>query len=261
MNFSSILLTGGKSKRFGPNKVKILSGRVPLVAEQTVKLGFFTREVIVSTSPENKGFLKNVMDEINGYVRALETPDYFKLPEIRVVLDDNITRTSLQGIGPVAGIYTGLKESANKMVLVMASDMPLISYRLLQFLTRTAKQEYSKDAVIIRHKKGIETLCGIYSKKCIKIIEEGILKGIYKISDILKGLEVRWIVTEELEREGIDQFNFFNINSGKDIEEYVNILKRGLCDYGTHNLHSRSGQEWKGYFFRGVGKETAKEKI
>lgn len=261
MDFSGILLAGGRSRRFGPNKIKIISGGVPLVAEQVVKLAHFTCEIIISASPDNKDFLQDVLDGMDEHILELGLPGSFKIPGIRIVLDDEITRCEPDGMGPVAGIYTGLKESKKDMVLVVATDMPLVSYRLLQYLTVIAIREPDTSAVIIRNEKGIEALCGIYSKKCIKIIEEGILEGTYKISDILNGLDVRWVGAEELEAEGIDRFNFFNINSGKDIEEYINILDKGASDHGTHNLHSRPAQKWKDYFFRGTGKGTGKKKI
>lgn len=261
MDFSGILLAGGKSRRFGPNKIKIVSGGIPLVAEQIVKLAYFTNEVIISASPENQDFLQSVLEDIENYIQVMEISDDLDLPDMRIVLDDEITKAGPHGIGPVAGIYTGLKQSKNNRVLVMASDMPLISYRLLMLLTRTAGCESGQDAVIIRNIEGIEALCGIYSKKCIKIIEEGILEGTYKISDILNGLKVRWIRNEELKKERIDRLNFFNINSGKDIKEYVNILEKGAGDHGTHNIHSRPGQKWKDYFFRGTGKGTGEERL
>ena len=58
MDFSGILLAGGKSRRLGPNKIKIISDDVPLLIEQAIKLGFFTSEIITG----KKGDLCNKID-------------------------------------------------------------------------------------------------------------------------------------------------------------------------------------------------------
>jgi molybdopterin-guanine dinucleotide biosynthesis protein A len=261
MDFSGILLAGGKSRRFGPNKIKIISGDAPLIAEQVIKLGFFTSHIIISTSPDNEDYIDHIIGKITGYMQVLETPGSYVLPEIRIILDEHTAAAGSRGIGPVAGIYTGLKHSSNEYSLVIASDMPFISYRLLELLMEAAQKASGIDAVIVRNRKGIEALCGIYSKKCIKIIEKGISSGVFKISDILRDIEVRWIGPEELDKEKIDQLNFININSQKDIEEFIQIRSKGVNGNGSHNLNSRDAQKWKDFFFRGTGKRAGQEKI
>ena len=261
MNFSGVLLAGGKSRRFDPNKIKIISEGVPLVIEQVVKLSFTTNEIIISTSLGNKSYIQNMMDDIEYYIRIIKIPQTFNMPGIKIVTDDIIAGKGAKGIGPIAGIYTGLKYSKNDLSLVIASDMPFISLKLLKLLIKEAQQEPASDAIILKNIKGIEALCGIYSKKCIKIIEEGILKGVYKISDILKGLKVRWIEPEKLNEEKIDIYNFFNINSQKDVEEFVKIRDKGVKGHGTYNIHSGTGQKWKDHFFRGIGRRAYKKEI
>ena len=66
MDFSGILLAGGKSKGFGPNKIKIVSGDVPLLVEQVVKLGFFTGEVIVAAVAVTVNFVSLKFDIATG---------------------------------------------------------------------------------------------------------------------------------------------------------------------------------------------------
>ncbi len=53
MDFTGILLAGGKSSRFGINKIKIEFEGIPLIADQIIKLGFFCTEVLISSSSEN----------------------------------------------------------------------------------------------------------------------------------------------------------------------------------------------------------------
>jgi molybdopterin-guanine dinucleotide biosynthesis protein A len=139
--------------------------------------------------------------------------------------------------------------------------MPFISFKLLKLLTDGLRNDSQPDAVIIENTKGIEALCGIYSKKCIKIIEESINSGIYKISDILSKLDVSWIRPEELKNKKIDKYNFFNINLPEDIEKYKRIRKKGVSGHGTDNISSRTGRQWKDDFYRGTGKGAFQEGI
>lgn len=261
MDFSGILLAGGKSLRFGPNKIKIMSGRVPLLIEQAVKLGFFAGEIIISTSLENRAYIETIFSGFKDYLKIMDVPGDYIRPSVKTVVDDNNIAGSGRSIGPIAGIYTGLKNINSRRGLVLAADMPFISFRLLEFLTAEAERLPFSDAVITKNRKGTEALCGIYSRKCIKIIEESIKRGIYKISDILSKLDVIWIGPEELKYKKIDKYNFFNINLPEDIEKYKDIREKGVSGYGTNNIDSRTVGQWKNHFFRGAGKGAFQEEI
>lgn len=261
MDFSGILLAGGKSSRFGPNKIKIMSEDVPLLVFQAVKLGFFTHEVLVCTSQENYAYADSVLGDLEKYISLLKVPPGYSQPTVRIVVDDDTIKRNNGSIGPIAGIYTGLNLISSDYGLVLASDMPFISFNLFKLLTGSLQKASQPDAVIIRNTMGIEALCGIYSKKCIKIIEESIINRMYKISDILNRLDVRWIGPEELKNKKIDKYNFFNINLPEDIEKYRDIREKGVSGHGTNNIGSRTGGQWKDNFFRGTGKRAFQKEI
>jgi len=250
MDLSGILLAGGKSKRFGPNKIKIIFDGVPLIADQIIKLCFFCNEIIISSSRENQDFIGTAVTNIKNYIRTLKIPDTMQIPPIKIVLDENIKADSASGIGPLAGIYSGLKKAANDKCLIIASDMPLISHRLLKFLIKTIDENPGADSAIIRNKKGIEALCGVYSKKYIKVIEENIKKGVYKISEILDKLEVEWTDSKRLREENIDIYNFFNINSAKDIEDYERIRINGVAGHMVDIRNNEPDKKWEYNFYR-----------
>jgi len=261
MDLSGILLAGGKSKRFGPNKIKIISDGVPLIADQIIKLCFFCNEIIISSSRENQDFIRTTLEKIKDYSRMLKIPNRVQIPPLKIVLDENIVIENPTGIGPLAGIYTGLKKSGNDRCLVIASDMPFISYSLLKLLIDTIVENPEADSVIVRNKKGIEALCGIYSKNYITIIEESIKSGVYKISKILDELEVKWIDSKGLREEKIDIYNFFNINSKKDIEKFVQIYNKGVNRYGTDHFNSGTGKKWEDNFYRGISKGVKEKEL
>ncbi len=274
MDFSGILLAGGKSTRFGINKIKIESDGIPLLADQVIKLSFFCSEILISSSRENSRYIRHVLDRMNEYGKILLNSkpvkvddvslpgnnkisalsgDKWEKPARRIGVDDEETRPDGKSIGPLAGIYSGLNVSKNKNCLVLASDMPFVSYRVLRLLTRTS-EETRKDAVLIRNRRGIEALCGIYSKKYISEIRTCIKNGIYKIIEILGPREVEWIDSTKLREEKIDIYNFFNINTRDDIKKFDNIRRKGIPGLGMDpgGLKGGSRDIWETFFYRGM---------
>jgi molybdopterin-guanine dinucleotide biosynthesis protein A len=272
MDFTGILLAGGKSTRFGINKIKLEFEGIPLLADQIIKMGFFCTEILISSSKENFPYIAQVLDRMDEYQRVLlnskpgkidavslsasdESPVLsgydWKKPDIKIVVDDAETSPDGKRIGPLAGIYSGLKEAKNKNCLVLASDMPFVSFRVLQLLTRTS-EETGKDAVLIRNLRGIEALCGIYSKEYIKEIKTCIKNGIYKIIEILGDDEVEWIDSAKLEEEGIDIYNFFNINTSDDIENLDRIRKKGIPGVDPDRIKGEVQNIWETFFYRGM---------
>jgi len=276
MDFTGILLAGGKSTRFGINKIRIEFEAVPLLADQIIKLGFFCTEILISSSSENSRYISQIIEKVESYKKTLLNSESIKTistsqsdnesydppgpewknPVIKIVIDDAETRPDGKRIGPLAGIYSGLKEAKNKSCLVLASDMPFVSYRVLRLLIRTSEKT-GKDAVIIRNPKGIEALCGIYSKQYIKQMRDNIRNGIYKISEVLGDPEVEWIDGTKLKEEKIDIYNFFNINTEDDIEKFELIHKKGIAGSDIDPGKSMGGfrDVWRSFFYRGMDRK------
>jgi len=157
--------------------------------------------------------------------------------------------------GPILGIYTGLKNAPDYYSLVLASDMPFVSHRLLQLLVFFLKRNFTgtdksgaqmtenfnsggnpdfveqcftdvkkcRDIYVIKALKGFEVLCGIYSKFCINAMTENIKAGKNKISDIYNEVDTEILDEIVLQANGIDDLNFFNINTPKDYDDFINI--------------------------------------
>lgn len=272
MDFTGILLAGGKSTRFGINKIKLEFKEIPLLADQIIKLGFFCNEVLISSSKENFPYISQVLDRMDGYRKILLNSRLGKIdgiasstsgkspvqheynlekPDVKIVVDDVEISPDGKKIGPLAGIYSGLKEAKNKNCLALASDMPFVSFKVLRLLTQTS-EETGKDAVLIRNLRGIEALCGIYSKEYIKKIRTCIKSGIYKIIEILGGSEVEWIDNTKLEEKGIDIYNFFNINTREDIENFDRIHEEGIPGVDPDALKGGPQNIWEAFFYRGI---------
>ena len=299
MNLTGIVLTGGKGSRFGFNKLKIKTGPIPLFVDQIFKLSFFCDEIIISTSTNNYPIVFSELDKISEYqktynlkkIQASKIKRYLKInPEnlckkisafpdiktnIRIIIDENnvkdsdtagskIYSRSYPAGGPVIGIYTSLANSTYFYSIVVAFDMPFISYKLLQSLTYNFKPDIKdpgdsmqepahssyngvKAARIIKTEKGFEVLCGLYSKDCLGILKENIEKQKYRISDIFNHIKTETILDYQLESNDIDDLNFFNINRKQDYYRFKNLWQDKK---ESSNTDISFVETWADFFFR-----------
>ncbi len=284
MNLSGILLAGGQSRRLGVNKLLIMTGRVPLFIDQIFKLSFFCSEIIISTTEQNLPFisreLRNIKGHLKNYSEILKVENvcninpgervrsFLDRNEVKIVLDDiGVIRPAKKPAetGPIAGIYSGLKEVSNYYSLIMAFDMPFISFRMIKTLVEIMGQdvgsdgkilssgmsEKSNDAFIIKTEKGFEVLSSIYSKGCLDALERNIINGDNKISDIFNHIKVKVIGEETLKARGLDLLNFFNINKIEDFRRYKDIWENGFleCEKNIESVNTFF-RRWAGFFFR-----------
>lgn len=297
VNLTGIVLAGGKSSRFGFNKLKIKVDTVPLFIDQIFKLSFFCDEIIVSTSKSNYPTLFSELNKIRTYQKKynfekiqasnlkIDFNEFAKknsaFQNIRIISDEsdvdnlntsnslNITNSekitpSHKGKGPVIGIYTSLANASYFYSIIVAFDMPFISYNLLKSLVyesginteepsssepATISYDYSKkrDAYIIKTEKGFEVLCGLYSKNCLGILKENIGKQKYKISDIFNYLDIEIISINKLKQNGIDSLNFFNINRLEDYHRFKNLWQNKNI---SSNTATSFIEIWSYFFFR-----------
>ena len=250
MKYSGIILAGGESSRLGFNKINIQVGGIPLFVGQIFKLSIFCDEVIISCSAENYPTILKELKRVNEHSKNYSGQDKIKIPQIKTILDNEILGPNVdKKIGPIAGIYSGLINAKNQNCIVVAFDMPFISYRLIQLLI-DKNIDGLKEAVIIKGRKGTEALYGLYSKKCIKIINKNIENKIYRVSEIFPFLEIEWIGEKELENKKIDELNFFNINKSADYERFKAICNKGVAPDGTEYFRRGSIGKWKDFFYR-----------
>jgi molybdopterin-guanine dinucleotide biosynthesis protein A len=182
---------------------------------------------------------------------------------------------SLKSMGPVVGIESGLEYARNLFSMVIAFDMPFISYNLLYLLEEIWNSRHGKkDAFIIKTEKGFEALCGIYSKNCLDSVKDHIEKGVYKISEVFHNPGTEFIL---LNRQGIragsnnidfyklndriiDNLNFFNINTADDYDFFIKIwdfkislFQESLNQYGRGSSICEDKyhcEKWKYFFYR-----------
>ena len=120
---------------------------------------------------------------------------------------------SFKEIGPIGGIYSALKKSSFSHALIVACDMPFLNKDILNYL---GNYDFKEDALIPIVNGKIEPLCGIYKKSSVKIIENMIKDKDYKLMNLLKNLNTKYLDIK-------DNNNFLNINNP---EEYSKLIKK-----------------------------------
>jgi len=178
------ILVGGRSQRFGKDKVLLPFQGKPLIAHLCGILEPLVREILIVGHPRPE----------------------FEALNLRVVED------LLPDAGPLGGIYTALKSTRASFVLVLAADMPFLSPSLLEELL---KSRQGRDAVIPRGPRDLEPLCAIYSRTCLDPVRRSLEKGANKIVRAIKGMNV---LTPEIAVNGKEKNPFFNINFPEDYE-------------------------------------------
>ncbi len=187
---TGLILSGGKSKRMGRPKAF-------LPFEGSTVIGHIVSEI------------KDLFSEIFIVANEVESFEDLGVDVVKDILPHR---------GPLGGILSGLMTSSNHYAFVMACDMPLIDKRLVRELV---SRRQDNDVVVLSHPQGIEPLFGVYSKNCIKPLEESLFAGNLSVQDFLSGLKAgiyEWMP----ERADADVLPpFFNINTPQDYSRVI----------------------------------------
>ena len=184
------VLTGGKSSRFGENKLNHkLEGKT--ILQQTVEKIDERSDLPILIIGNNNPCVSNV--------------DFHK--------DINL------GIGPLRGIYTALKYVSAEYVFILAGDMPYIQKDLINFLISHIK--YEKDVIVPINKGFYEPLFAIYKKSLHLHFEKFLMDKQYKISNALNDLDKLEISENQWRKYDKNGVSFHNINSKSDLNNVL----------------------------------------
>jgi molybdopterin-guanine dinucleotide biosynthesis protein A len=186
---TGLVLCGGKSRRMGRPKAFLPYQGGTLV------------EHVVSTMTELFAETLVVANE----------------PEAYEDLGVDVVKDILPYRGPLGGILSGLLVAAQPYAFVIACDMPLVDKKLIREMTA---RRHDNDVVVLAHKGGIEPLLGVYSKNCIKPLEESLFEGTLSVRDFLSGLKAQTYMYNS--DNGVDALPpFFNVNTPQDYSKVL----------------------------------------
>jgi molybdopterin-guanine dinucleotide biosynthesis protein A len=180
---TAFVLAGGKSSRMGRDKGLLEFNGKHLIDHVIEKLLPVVDSVIIISNQ-------------SGY-HDLGLP----------VIEDEI-----KNIGPAGGIYTALKYSKTNLNFIAACDMPFITTEAIKYII---DQTEDFEICIPLNQGRIEPLFGVYSKECLPIWEQSVLKGEYKLQNLMKPFRLK-----EVNIDNNSLFNqkiFTNLNSENDL--------------------------------------------
>jgi molybdenum cofactor guanylyltransferase len=128
---SGLVLAGGRSSRFGRNKLAEPLGGRPLLAHAVAALGSVAREVIVLLPP---------VGDPPSLPRSLGAE---KIP-VRIARDPEPFG------GPLVALLAGLERSGEPFALVAAGDMPGLAGPVLAALLRALEASEDVDAAVLK---------------------------------------------------------------------------------------------------------------
>ncbi len=183
-------------------------------------------------SGTNKAFIrfggKRILDRIYGVFEEL-------FEEIILVTNDplqylewnfNIVTDLFPCRSSLTGIHAGLFFTTTSHAFCAASDIPFLKKELVETILDSIEPDI--DIVIPATSKGLEPLCSVYSKKCLKPIEQQLIKQDLKIQKIFEKVRVKKLPENILRQNDPDLLSFYNINSPDDLARAKNIESGNL---------------------------------
>ncbi len=194
---TSIVVAGGKGRRFGPGKLSETIGGRTLLQRVIDSLSLVSDKILVAVAP------------------GQPTPD-LSPASAEVVVD------LYPGKSTLGGIYTGLAASRSFHSLVVAADMPFLNTSLLGYMIECAP---AFDVVMPRIGSDLEPLHAIYSKNCLAPMQWQIERDQLKIREFLQLVRVRYVEQAEIDRFDPKHLSFFNINTADDLNRARALLE------------------------------------
>lgn len=190
MKITGIVLSGGKSSRMGTDKCLLKLHNKTFVEIQTDILSKVCNQILISA---------NNTDKYN-------------------FLNYSIVKDEFHNCGPISGIYSSLKKAENLFSLIISCDTPNLNIDFLNYLISNIGDF---DAIVPIFNNKTYPTTAIYSKNCLKIIEQSIKNKNYKLINLLEKLNTKFL---EINKDEMFYNNllFANINT---VEDYKNIIK------------------------------------
>ncbi|AJH00818.1 molybdenum cofactor guanylyltransferase [Clostridium beijerinckii] len=190
---TAVILAGGKSSRMGFDKQFLRINEVRIMEKLIHELSKEFEDIIIVT---NK-------------------PEEYKTAEngIRIISDE------IKEIGPLSGIYGGLKESKSKYVYFIACDMPNVNLKYIKYIKKVLTNSKANACVAKREGK-LEPFNAFYSVDILPEIEKLITLNRRSIAGLIDIIEPIFIEENVLKKYDYSFDMFINLNSKEDLEIY-----------------------------------------
>ncbi|MBF0496348.1 MAG: molybdenum cofactor guanylyltransferase [Deltaproteobacteria bacterium] len=184
---TGVILSGGLNTRMGVNKafIPILGRRIVDLLLQ-VMTPCFKEVMLITNAPQ----------------------DYLDL-DLMLVTDVQ------KGLGPFGGLLTALLYVETPYFFITACDTPFINPKLIQGLLALLPK--GGDIIIPATPEGYQPLMALYSKRCLKVVEDFVKSGRRKIYEIFPHVKTVKVEPPELYVMDSQGYSFFNLNTPEDV--------------------------------------------
>ncbi len=155
---AALILAGGKSRRMGQDKALVEFEGVPLLQR------------VYNVAHQCCSQVYLIAPWIDRY-RTL-------LPPSCHLLQETTFPEELEPHGPLIGFAQGLGQIQADWLLLLACDLPQLQGEVLQgWMQRLPSLDRSVMALLPKHPKGWEPLCGFYRSQCLPALNAYIAQG------------------------------------------------------------------------------------
>lgn len=188
---TGIILAGGKSMRMGQNKAFLKINGLYLIDHVLRTFHrIFKKTIIVTMTPEEYWYT-----------------------------NETVVTDAIPGAHALGGLYTGLLRAQTERCFICACDMPFLQPGLVKALLRT--HDACAIAPIVYNRP--QPLCAVYSKACLPVMKEQILKKDHRLSTVLSRLNAHYLPQSACELYDPRLLSFVNINTPEDYQKWSAI--------------------------------------
>lgn len=149
---SGYILAGGKSRRMGFDKRKIIFDGVTLLDR--------ANQLLIDVLNKQPTIIGDNLDWLDKH-------------------DHRILNDAKPNCGPLGGLVTALRDCSTRWALVIACDFPLLNSLIFRELFKDVNEKF--DVVALSSSKGIEPLIALYNKSTRGFWENRLICGEYKL--------------------------------------------------------------------------------
>ncbi len=228
---SLVIVAGGRSRRLGRNKPLVEIGGCSVLSrilEATVHIAdivLAVREVPtfqVALQAEGWERREKNAGRPPGSV-ALRNPKGRAL----VVVPDPVP-----GLGPLAGLASGLGAAHGAICVVLAGDLPFVTPDLVDRLSRELASAAELDAVVPRARGRAQPLCAVYRREVGRLATRLVARAAESggsspsMMSFLERLRVRYVTAEDLAGTGDIETMVRGVDSRSDLDWAVRRASR-----------------------------------
>ncbi|WP_151756501.1 molybdenum cofactor guanylyltransferase [Dictyobacter vulcani] len=196
---TGIILAGGQSSRMGRDKALL-----PLPGEQ--RLTFVSHlATLLSSTCQDVLLVARDQDQANLYLPYLPS-------SVHLITD------ATPHIGPLMGLYSGLRAMTTAYAVVTAVDMPFVQPALLELLVAQARA----DTIIMPMVGGVpQVLLALYPRSVLPLIEQRLQEGRRDPRSLLQLAQVLPLEEAQLRTVDPQLRSFVNVNTPEELSFYT----------------------------------------